>query len=478
MRFISCYVSGFGTLSQRTFDLSKDIVEIKLGNGEGKTTLAVFLESMLFGLETSRSKSLEENPRLKYERWQGGAFGGTLTFTHGGKTYRLERTFGKTPAQDTVKLFGKDNLPSYDFGENIQTLGELLLGVDRTTYRKSAYIAQGESSPFCVTEDAKARLVAMLSQRTDKETGASLAVKRLDEAERKLRARRAPAKGKLDELDEQIERLQRAQDDCRRAKDEAQELKRQIAERQNQLSTPTPQPPPKRPKLRLWLALALIITGAVAALLSPAVGTACIVLGICTLLLPRKRTKPANDVGRVQTNLEIARLELRAEEAENRAYALADYQAESERLQAEKSRLETRLAAIIAAKRFLLAARSNLASCYLSPVEEKCEQYAHLLGFSEGALRFDGAGNTLVEQDGSFRQTAYFSAGAKDLIGLCARLALAECVFETRSTPVLVLDDPLVNLDDEKTRLAKKLIRALSKRYQIVYFTCKDERRL
>ncbi len=478
MRFISCYVSGFGTLFQRSFDLNKDVVEIKLGNGEGKTTLAVFLESMLFGLETSRSKSLDENPRLKYERQTGGAFGGTLTFSHGGRTYRIERTFGKTPAQDTVKLYGKDNLPSYDFGENIQTLGELLLGVDRATYRKSAYIAQGETAEACVTEDAKARLVALLSSNTDKETGASLAVKRLDDAERKLRARRAPAKGKLDELDEQIQRLQREQDDCRRAKDEARELREQIRERQEQISAPPSRSRPNRPKARFWFALALVATGAVTAFFSPAIGWACAILGLLAFFLPRRTEKSVNDGGRDKTTLEIARLEVKAEAAETRAYAFADYQAEIERLLSEKTRLENRLAAIVAAKRFLLAARSNLASCYLGPVEKKCGQYAKLLGFSEGALRLDGVGNPLVEKEGHFRQTAYFSAGTKDLIGLCTRLALAECVFENRAAPVLVLDDPLVNLDDEKTRLAKKLIRALSKNYQIVYFTCKEERLL
>ena len=53
MRFVSCFVSGFGKLCNQSFDLSKDVVEIKAKNGGGKTTLAVFLESMLFGLENS-----------------------------------------------------------------------------------------------------------------------------------------------------------------------------------------------------------------------------------------------------------------------------------------------------------------------------------------------------------------------------------------------------------------------------------------
>ena len=154
MRFVSCFVSGFGKLCNQSFDFGKDVVEIKAKNGGGKTTLAVFLESMLFGLESSRSRVLEENSRLKYEPWQGGAFGGSLTFIHAGKTYRIERKFGKTPSADSVKLYDKNNMPCYEFGENVSALGEILLGVNRETYKRSAYIPQGAILSESLPDDA------------------------------------------------------------------------------------------------------------------------------------------------------------------------------------------------------------------------------------------------------------------------------------------------------------------------------------
>ena len=78
---------------------------------------------------------------------------------------------------------------------------------------------------------------------------------------------------------------------------------------------------------------------------------------------------------------------------------------------------------------------------------------------------------------GRLREMEYYSKGMQELFGFCIRLALAEAVF-AEETPPLILDDPLVHLDDEKTEKAKLLIREFSKKYQIVYLTCKTERKV
>ena len=487
MRFVSCFVSGFGKLSNQTFDLNKDIVEIKAKNGGGKTTLAVFLESMLFGLESSRSRSIEENPRLKYEPWQGGGFGGSLTFMHAGKTYRIERKFGKTPSTDSVKLYDKSNMPCYEFGENVSNLGELLLGVNRETYKRSAYIPQGAILGEGVPEDAKARLIALLSVDGEKETGANGAIKRLDEAERKLRAKRSPAKGKLDEIDEKIEELERAKIDCERTAGEAREQRAQAIELKKKLAETekenTDKAEKKRSPASLLLSAGLIGIGIFSLATFPVLALPLLILGGVLLALScfGKGQHPDRESGKEREKqvAELARRELQAENLEKQACAYADYQAETERLTAEKTRLEKRLRAIKAARELLVKARSNMASCYLAPVEEKCKQYVKILKDNEAEnerIHLTAEGKAIVDEGGSFKPLDYYSAGCQDLIGLCVRLALAEAVFEKGNPPVLVLDDPLVNLDDETTRRVKKLIRNLSKKYQIIYFTCKEER--
>ena len=487
MRFVSCFVSGFGKLCNQSFDLGKDVVEIKAKNGGGKTTLAVFLESMLFGLEGSRSRDLAENPRLKYEPWQGGAFGGSLTFIHAGKTYRIERKFGKTPSADSVKLYDKNNMPCYDFGENVSALGELLLGVNRETYKRSAYIPQGAILSESLPDDAKARLIALLSVDGEKELGANSAIKRLDEAERKLRARRAPAKGKLDEIDEKIEALVRAKADCERAAEEARKERENVHSLQVAFSEKANEKKEQTKKKRSVVSLAFaaislgmgFISLSTLPALSPILWVVGGVLLVCFFIGKKREQSQQRGKDIEKWIAQRTRLELQAEKLEEQAYAYADYQAEIERLGQEKARLETRLRAIKTAKELLIRARSNMASCYLAPVEEKFKEYAKILSKSEEeTLCLTAEGTPIVDENGSFKQIAHYSAGTQDLMGLCMRLALAEAVFDKGNLPVLVLDDPLVNFDDETTARAKRLLRSFSKKYQMVYFTCKEDRKL
>jgi uncharacterized protein YhaN len=57
------------------------------------------------------------------------------------------------------------------------------------------------------------------------------------------------------------------------------------------------------------------------------------------------------------------------------------------------------------------------------------------------------------------------------------RLALIDCLYPDEK-PFVVLDDPFVNYDDEKMDLCKKLIKEVSKKYQVVYFTCHESRKI
>ena len=60
------------------------------------------------------------------------------------------------------------------------------------------------------------------------------------------------------------------------------------------------------------------------------------------------------------------------------------------------------------------------------------------------------------------------------MIGLCLRLSMTDAMYKGEK-PVLVLDDPFVNLDDKKTSSAAKLLSEVAKEYQVIYFTCKND---
>jgi DNA repair exonuclease SbcCD ATPase subunit len=206
MRILSAHISGFGCFYDKKFDLSQDIVQIKQDNGWGKTTFVDFLECMFYGMDESRKRAVEENFRVKYRPFQGGVFGGTLTFLYQNTTYRVERVFGEKPSQDMSKVYDTNNFPTALFGERAERLGETLFGVDRESYRRSVYLPQGEIPTGAFTDDIKGKLTALLSSngQTDGETDA---VAILEKAERELRSKRAPYKGKLDEIDARLSQL-------------------------------------------------------------------------------------------------------------------------------------------------------------------------------------------------------------------------------------------------------------------------------
>ncbi len=140
MRLHECYIQNFGGLHEARFSFDGGLNVICENNGYGKSTLAAFVKAMLYGLPANRRADLDENERKRYTPWQGGTFGGSMTFSARGKTYRAERVFSERGKGDRFLLYDlSDNLPSNDFSEH---LGEELFGIDAAAYERSAYLPQ------------------------------------------------------------------------------------------------------------------------------------------------------------------------------------------------------------------------------------------------------------------------------------------------------------------------------------------------
>ena len=703
MKLLSCYIAGFGKFKDVKLDLSQNFVEIKRDNGWGKTTLAEFIISMLFGLESSRAKGVADNKRLRYQPFAGGNYGGVLEVFANGRIYRIERSFGQTASNDSVKVYDENNRLLPDFtGENI---GEKLLEVNRETFEKSAYLPQ-ENKAVDLPEDMKGRLLALLSQ-TQKGESADGAILRLEKAERELRAKRKPAKGKLDSLEERLQTLARERDEAlrfgenvTRIQAEITEKKRQIAQVDERLKTLSSQTEEalraetvqstygqflesakraerdrekllaffagQNPKninvsglqeavaefyalknqltpvdgenaetLRLQIeslekrieayetaikqeesslkeknkrkkseskavkgkkwTMPILIVGLLAVFFglakidtSPllsypvfAVGAVGVAIGFLRLLKSAPRFKKTNSSVRgeyedakaeltalrerlgsshlaptqaqekrvrmqslesaivrflsafqfeeeiydyrtalrdVKENilrfaeceqmlgdkspsagesawdlnelkrerkdkekekeellLACTRLEEEQKRAEEKRFLAGDIQNEIARLTTEHERLTGRYQAVVMAKELLLRARDNMAGQYLVPVQKACAEYLRFMGYDSQNLRLGADGAPFFDEQGALRGLGYYSAGIKELVTFCMRIALATLVFGQEKPPLL-LDDPFVNLDDNKTQQAKAFIKELSSRYQIIYFTCKDER--
>ena len=133
-------IADFGKLHDMELDFSEGFQTITGENGWGKSTMAAFIKAMLYGMEATTRRSLLENERRHYQPWQGGAYGGSMEFTAGGKTYRAERTFGSKEKDDTFALYDlSTGLLSTDYSER---LGEELFHIDRGAWERSCYLGQ------------------------------------------------------------------------------------------------------------------------------------------------------------------------------------------------------------------------------------------------------------------------------------------------------------------------------------------------
>lgn len=156
MRIVSCHIENFGVLSNKNFDFDNSLSLIEGENGFGKSTLTYFIKAMFYGLEGDGKRDDIQNERRRFMPWQGGAFGGSLTFTVGEKTYTVTRFFGTKAVEDTFELRdSQTNMVSKDFSEK---LGEEIFSINSESFIKTVFIKQSDCYNTAATDDINAKL--------------------------------------------------------------------------------------------------------------------------------------------------------------------------------------------------------------------------------------------------------------------------------------------------------------------------------
>lgn len=155
MRLIKCHIENFGKLHNQDFEFCDGLNVICEENGWGKSTLAAFLRIMLYGPENEKKRDALEKERFRYAPWQGGTFGGSLTFEANGKNYVLSKRFGKKDREDEAQLREEaTNLVSEDFST---TPGEELFSLDSESFMRTVFISQSDCA-FDVNAGIHAKL--------------------------------------------------------------------------------------------------------------------------------------------------------------------------------------------------------------------------------------------------------------------------------------------------------------------------------
>lgn len=214
MQLIECYIENFGKLSSYTYRFGRGLNSVLAENGWGKTTLSVFIKAMFYGLGAERKQALEENERKKYAPWQGGRYGGSLTFSHEGQTYRIERSFGLKAQDDVFRLVNADTgLNSDAFGDNP---GLALFDIDAAGFERTVFLSE-RNLTGAINNDSISAKLSNLAGTTGDVGGVSTAIARLEDRRRFYMKRGGNGeipqlRLKISECEDMIIRLERRRD--------------------------------------------------------------------------------------------------------------------------------------------------------------------------------------------------------------------------------------------------------------------------
>ena len=533
MKLIHCYIENFGKLKNQDISFMEGCQCFYHENGWGKSTLTAFIKVMFYGFEHERSRDDYVNERKRYRPWQGGVYGGTLTFEKGGKRYTIERTFGLREKEDQFMLRDEEtNLESQDYSSN---LGEEIFHLDRMSFEKTILFSQNDCGTKATDriqaklgnltdatddvnqyEKADSRLNDILNAMSpDRKTGSLYRLQeQIGDLEAELR--------RSENLEREIESLQDQKKELKRNYSKYKEIQEILLRQQKEITIQKdytleriPDSLPKKENgagvLSRWYSIIGVIIAVIGVILfhSHKEGAVfCLILGGVFLLIDlwkqkKKRVRIQSELRQQQIGLvedrtnrieevqqrlrkiqimieksyqKIIQLEQETQDKEKKRDRYAEKDEQLVVLKEQFHKDFAKYERLKLTKACLAEAKAAYASRYRSPLMQAFSNYYEMIsGEKADFYRMDTNMELSVQEYGYQREARYFSAGWKDLMGICMRMALLDTMYQGEK-PFLILDDPFVNLDQNKTKAALTFLKQIGEDYQIIYFTCHESR--
>ena len=153
----------FGVLNKASLELDAGLNLICAPNESGKSTWAAFWRAMLYGLDTrERDRKGYLPERKRYLPWSGAPMEGEVELEWEGRDVTIRRgprgnvAFG---AFSAVYTGTEEAVP----GLTAATCGELLTGVSREVFERSAFIGSGGNLTVTAAPDLEKRIAALIS---------------------------------------------------------------------------------------------------------------------------------------------------------------------------------------------------------------------------------------------------------------------------------------------------------------------------
>ena len=146
---------------------------------------------------------------------------------------------------------------------------------------------------------------------------------------------------------------------------------------------------------------------------------------------------------------------------------------QKERLINDINNMERNYKLLKTTETLLKEANDSLLAKYVKPMKDRLNEYLSIV--SNKNFFIDTDFNFTYEEDGIRREIDYYSKGIQQIVVLCMRFALIDCLYQDNK-PFIILDDSFVDFDKNNLEYIKDILNKLKNNYQIIYFTCHDSR--
>ena len=185
----------------------------------------------------------------------------------------------------------------------------------------------------------------------------------------------------------------------------------------------------------------------------------------------------SEELNRIITSLEqeLNRLTITISNYEEDIIKKEELLAEKDRIINEIANMEKNYNILKTTEALLNKAQDSLLAKYVKPMKDRMSSYLSLI--SDKNFFIDTDFNFTYEENGIRREIDYYSKGIQQLIVLCMRFSLIDCLFVEDKT-FIILDDSFVDFDKDNIDIIKKVINRLKEEYQVIYFTCHESRKI
>jgi len=209
----SLHIISFGGLRDCHIDLKRGLNVISGANESGKSSAAMFIKFVFYGLSGKNTRALPSERKRYVNRETGQAAGYIIAVTDSGEEYRLERaliTSDNAAPRERVRIINQRS------GECItgQNPGEYFFGVPEEVFVDTCFISQSAAIRPSIGTDGTKGAVENLLTSVNENVDIKKAVSRLDETRRALFHKHRTG-GEIKELREKRAALQEELDTAR-----------------------------------------------------------------------------------------------------------------------------------------------------------------------------------------------------------------------------------------------------------------------